>query len=99
MDKVEARRRIEASLKRTKEEWARNGHKTKAEALRWWVAYNEAMQAVDSNNQGDWTELFVEGIKPTPARMDKLVEYVADLCDDEEELEAYLADMEIFYAE
>lgn len=97
MDKSVVKAKIEASLAKTKDGWKGSGHKTAIQALRWGMAFNEAEMCRDSWNARDWTETFMYGIKPTPKTMGKLVEYVADICQDEEELEAYLADMEIFY--
>lgn len=90
------REKIEEVLSDTWKTWV-GEHRRPQDALRWWVAWNESQQAVDSNNSREWAELFEDGIKPLPRSMRKLVEYVADLCEDEGELEAYLEDMKIFF--
>lgn len=97
MKKDEFKNAIEEVLSETRDKWV-DRLKTKANALRWWVAVTEARQHLECNTVEDWARLFLRGVRRIPT---KVFDYTWDTMADgmeENEQRAVLEDLRAFYS-
>lgn len=86
-------------LNKTEEVWVKH-HTNSTEALRWWLAYTDAEEMVETYNVREWGELILDGLPPVPSTIGEIADILQERTEgDSEELEGYFQSLETFYSE